>query len=269
MKLHFFGSCSGTEPMPYRHHCSFALEVEDGYYIFDAGENCSYTAHLMGVDLLRIKKVFISHSHMDHIGGLGNLFWNVRKMCWVTARKPPLSPAVTSPPKGGDAPEDIDLYLPEPAVWEHLNAILLHTEGDFKKSWEIIPHKVTDGVLCDGEVKVTALHNHHLGQNPDGWRAFGFLIEAEGKRIVYTGDTGGFADYAPLLPCDVLITETGHHRACEVARTLTENNAKVGMLIFTHHGLSMLADKEGELALARTEYSGEIFAVDDGQTMEI
>lgn len=253
MKLHFFGSCSGTEPMPDRHHCSFAIEVEDGYYIFDAGENCSYTAHLMGVDLLRIKGVFISHSHMDHIGGLGNLFWNVRKMCWVT----------------GHDSGDIHLYLPEVAVWEHLNAVLLHTEGDFKKSWEIIPHKITDGVLCDGEIRVTALHNHHLGETSDGWRAFGFLIEAEGKRIVYTGDTGGYTDYAPLLPCDVLITETGHHRAREVARTLAENDAKVGTLIFTHHGLAMLADKEGELALARAEYSGDVIAVDDGQTIEL
>ena len=238
--------------MAERHHCSFALEVNGEYYIFDAGENCSYTAHLMGIDLLRIKKVFISHSHMDHIGGLGNLFWNVRKMCWVT----------------GKDSEDIDLYLPEVAVWEHLEAILGYTEGGFKKNWEIIPHKISDRVLCDGAVRVTALHNHHLEETPDGWRSFGFLIEAEGKRIVYTGDTGGYGDFAPLLPCDILITETGHHCAYEVARA-AENGGGVGSIIFTHHGIPMLKDMDGELALARAEFSGDIIATYDGQTIEL
>lgn len=253
MKLHFFGSCSGTEPMPGRHHCSFALETDEGYYIFDAGENCSYTAHLMGVDLLRIKKVFISHSHMDHIGGLGNLFWNVRKMCWVS----------------GGSSGDIDLYLPETQVWEHLEAILKYTEGGFTKSWEIFPHRIADGVLCDGDVRVSALHNHHLGETEDGWRSFGFLIEAQGKRIVYTADTGGIDDYMPLLPCDVLITETGHHRAADVAAALAERGAQVGKLVFTHHGLAMLADMQGELAAAGDVYDGVILAVDDMQTLDL
>ena len=29
MKFHILGSCSGTEPMPGRHHTSLALELED------------------------------------------------------------------------------------------------------------------------------------------------------------------------------------------------------------------------------------------------
>ena len=76
MKLYVFGSCSGTEPMEGRHHTSVAFEINDRFYWFDAGENCSYTAHLMGVDLLKISDIFISHTHMDHIGGLANLLWN-------------------------------------------------------------------------------------------------------------------------------------------------------------------------------------------------
>ena len=227
MKLHFLGTCSGTEPMPGRHHCSFALETGDGIYWFDAGENCSYNAHLMGLDLLRVRKVFISHSHMDHIGGLGNLFWNIRKCCWVQSKEG----------------QDIDLYLPEPEVWEHLNAILSYTEGGFQKNWEIFAHKITDGVLCDDGIRVSALHNHHLEQTASGWRAFGFLIEAAGKRIVYTGDTKGYADYASLLPCDILITETGHHRAADVARAVQDGGKCVDTLIFTHHGLAMLDDR--------------------------
>ena len=68
MKLYIFGSCSGTEPWQNRHHTAFAIEIGGRFYWFDAGENCSYAAHLMGVDLLAVSDIFISHTHMDHVG---------------------------------------------------------------------------------------------------------------------------------------------------------------------------------------------------------
>ena len=38
------GSCSGTEPMPGRHHTGIALSAGDRNYFFDAGENAAYAA---------------------------------------------------------------------------------------------------------------------------------------------------------------------------------------------------------------------------------
>ena len=78
--LKILGSCSGTEPMPERHHTSIVLTVNDRNYFFDAGENCSYSSHLSGVDLTKTRAVFISHTHFDHIGGLMGLFWVIRKV---------------------------------------------------------------------------------------------------------------------------------------------------------------------------------------------
>ena len=69
----FLGTCSGTEPFENMHHCSLIITVNGKNYWFDAGENCSFTAHMMGLDLQQVRAVFISHPHMDHIGGLGNL----------------------------------------------------------------------------------------------------------------------------------------------------------------------------------------------------
>ena len=98
MKIHFLGTCAGTEPMPGRKHASIAVESGKNIYWFDAGEGCSYTAHLLGIDLLKVNKVVISHTHMDHVGGLGNLLWNIRKL--VIMRK-------QLPLHGG-----IEVYLP-------------------------------------------------------------------------------------------------------------------------------------------------------------
>ena len=70
MKLVFLGTCAGTEPMPDRKHAAIALEVEGRLYWFDAGEGCSYTAHNLGMDVLKVKTVVISHPHLDHTGGL-------------------------------------------------------------------------------------------------------------------------------------------------------------------------------------------------------
>lgn len=65
MKIHFLGTCSGTDPMPDRNHASWVLEVDDKLYFFDAGECCSRSAHLSGLDVLTMKAVFVSHPHID------------------------------------------------------------------------------------------------------------------------------------------------------------------------------------------------------------
>ena len=79
-KLTILGSCSGTEPIPNRHHTSITLEHAGKLYWFEAGENCSYSAHLLGIDLATTEAIFISHTHMDHLGGLPNLLWTMRKL---------------------------------------------------------------------------------------------------------------------------------------------------------------------------------------------
>ena len=59
-KIHFLGTCSGTEPMPDMHHCSIVMEIGAAIYWFDAGENCSHRAYTTGIDIMKTRALFIS-----------------------------------------------------------------------------------------------------------------------------------------------------------------------------------------------------------------
>ncbi|HQL08096.1 MAG TPA: MBL fold metallo-hydrolase, partial [Lentisphaeria bacterium] len=117
MELIFLGTCSGTEPEPGRCHVAWVLLVDGALYWFDAGENCSRTAHLLGLDLLAVKAIFISHSHMDHVGGLANLLWNIRKLDGIKRR---LQGAV------------IDVHVPNRQSWDGVMQVLGQSEGNFQ-----------------------------------------------------------------------------------------------------------------------------------------
>lgn len=258
MKIHFFGTCAGTEPMAGRKHVSFAIEKDEHIYWFDAGEGCSYTAHLMGVDLLSIRSIFISHPHMDHVGGLGNLLWNIRKLDGLS----------------GDRleGEEIEVYMPNMDTWDGLMQLLRNTEGNFKCSFDIKASRITDGVIYkkDG-FKVTALHNLHMSKTENGqWQSFSFLIEAEGKRIVYSGDIKSMKDIASLIDsCDLLLIETGHHKVEDICYYIKHNKKNVRNLGFIHHGRAILQKPDYELEKAKEILGGDVLITEDGTTIEM
>ena len=251
MKLHFLGTCAGTEPMPDRNHQSTAIEINDTLYWFDAGAFCSKTAHLMGLDLLNIKKVIISHPHMDHVGGLGNLFWDIRKLKAMKQRETKF--------------DKIELYIPEMETWEGFSKILRNTEGSFS-GMKIHAVQVKDGIVfSDENMSVTAFHNSHLGTPTDNtWKSFTYLIEAEGKRVIYSGDLGGLEELEPIIAdgCDALLIETGHYHYLDVCRYMSSK--KIGHLFFTHNGRSILNNPEKAPADVRNSFGDNAVICSDG-----
>ena len=177
MKIHFLGTCAGTEPMPGRKHACVVIEANDRLYWIDAGDGCARTGHLMGLDLTKISKIVISHTHMDHIGGLPNLFWYIRKIADVR----------------GILPEGMDLYIPNEEVADAIYTILRNTEGGYYHEFDINQYGVLDGELFnDGTVRALAFHNDHLNWRPeDGlrtkfnqkkmWHSFTYRFECEGN----------------------------------------------------------------------------------------
>jgi len=258
MRIFFLGTCSGTEPQKDRKHMSFAIECSDRIYWFDAGEGCSYTAHNMGIDLLKVEKIVISHPHMDHVGGLGNLLWNIRKLYNETDILP--------------SAENIEVYIPNLETWEGLMMILRNTEGHFKIPFSITAHKTFDGVLFDdGVMKVTAYHNTHLKPINGEWQSYSFVIECENKKIVYSGDLGNYPDLDEVLKdgCDGLIAETGHFSMDYVCEYLNGRKFDVNKVYFSHNGWDIMRDqKESAERVVRLFGDGAVICY-DGMTVEL
>jgi len=239
MKLYIFGSCSGTEPVEGRHHTAFAFELNDRIYWFDAGENCSYTAHLMGVDLLRVSDIFISHTHMDHVGGLGNLLWNIRKISNRTNKLPMYG--------------DVKVYIPNEITFKGILTILENTEGNYKTKYNTLSEKITDGIILkNDDIEVIAVHNMHMPKYENEWSSFSFVIKAEGKKVVYSGDIKEFEELSFVLEdgCDLLLMETGHHTAKDICLKIKEAGYQINEIYFLHHGRDILNDYDKELSKA-------------------
>ncbi|MBQ9338369.1 MAG: MBL fold metallo-hydrolase, partial [Lentisphaeria bacterium] len=200
MKIHIFGCLSGTEPMPGKHHTALALEKDGALYWFDAGEGCGSTAHLMGLDVRKIRGIFISHPHIDHTAGLPHLFFVIFKRI----ARDPESPEVA-----------LKIFIPEPKIVDAaLFGLSARRSLPSKMKLDIVRID-RGGVLFDaGGVRVECVANRHIRQEPGKPpRSFSFLITAEGKRIIFSGDVKNWRDYEVFLKdgCDLLMMESGHH----------------------------------------------------------
>lgn len=238
--------------MPGRRHTSWCLEADDKLYFFDAGEGCSQTAHLKGLDALSMKAIFVSHPHIDHVGGLANLVWLVEKL--RVRRK-------EHPKHGG-----IDVYLPAMEIWDGVKGALAYS-GGLGEKYPVNVRLVSDGVVFDdGTLKVSAYRNKHM-KNYDC--SFSYLIECEGKRVVYSGDVRSYNEMDEAIGdhCHALICETGHHLIDDTYEYLKSKS--IDRIFYNHHGREILNATDECRARVREYFGDKAVICDDGMTEEI
>ena len=138
------------------------VEAGDTKVLFDCGNGV--LANLARIaDPLELSAVFISHSHPDHFSDLYALQALLRYA-----------------PEGPAAP--LDVYLPD-GLFDRMKC-LLSERGVEQFEEAFVPHTLVEDVICGiGSLEIRAHHVDHTAPS------FCFVVEGDGARLVYTGDT--------------------------------------------------------------------------------
>ena len=247
MKIIFLGTSHGVQAVD-RYCQSMLIETAQGSYIIDAGAPVMDCLIRLSYDLKKIKGVFITHLHSDHTDGLLGLIslanWYYKEM-------------------------KFDVFLPEQGGIEGVGAYL---SAVFKNSPNypndrIHMHLVEEGVIYEHNgMKITAFPTGHMEHY--NRPAYGYLLEAEGKKLYISGDlNGGRIDYPEFLntePVDTFVVECAHFSAESLVEKLRNCKAKYVMPVHV-----WTLDKYDTIKNHAEEFSFRLEYPVDGDCFEI
>lgn len=186
MRIVFFGTSHGV-PEPHKKCSSTMIEVGSCRYLIDMGTQAIEELITRNIPPESVKGIFITHMHGDHTNGLLSFLdlssWYYKNIC----------PHIF-------LPDPIENTVSAIAAWLKCNSVTLK---DFPFT------AVKEGLLYeDAAIRVTAYRTRH------NQMSHAFLIEAEGKRILFTGDLGGPSIDFPVCvlqkPLDLAVCECAH-----------------------------------------------------------
>jgi len=242
---------SHGDPTYCRFNSSTLFRIGGNKYLVDAGMPVDALMIRSGKDVNILKGVFITHMHHDHVGGLPGLIKTLIK--W----------------KRED--QHTDIFMPERNAVAGLQTWLGAMHVAYPS--EVVDLHVAEvgEIYNDGLLSVKAVGNEHLSVGPERFTSFSYVLEAEGRRVVYTGDlSSDFSDFPQIAqnePCDLCICEAAHYDMDDALAALSTFPIK--KLIFNHIGNRWHGDGESELEklVSRLPFPCEI--AHDGGEYEI
>ncbi len=217
IKFHTLGTSHGAAEVG--RSCSVnILEVDGQYYVFDCGGNIETKMKDLSMPMGNVKAVFISHMHEDHVGSLSAIAKHF--MFYLRAG------------------ERVRILMPEKEGIAAFRAWLLALHLGEENLASLLFEEIAEGeIYRDEAVTVRAIRTKHLAGG--AFPSYAFIMEAEGKRILYTGDLAyDFSDYPTLIEnerYDLVVSELVHFDPEANLADLKRTNTK--KLVFTHMSL--------------------------------
>ncbi len=218
MRIVFFGSSHGF-PEANRRCSSILIEVGGARYFIDMGTQSIEQLADRGMPPESIKACFITHMHGDHTNGLISFI----DLCsWY----------YTKTNTEFYFPGDTDRFVAAISEWI---SCLGHKMRDFKFG------HVDDGfVYDDGIIKLTAYRTRHIAES------FSYVLEAEGKRVYFSGDVASpealNGDALADLPLeefdrgfDLAILELAHFWAPDKYYPLLKDRDNIKQVCINHY----------------------------------
>jgi ribonuclease BN (tRNA processing enzyme) len=241
-------------PHPTRVAAGHLVQHGDVTLLLDCGPGITHRLAALGLPWPAITDVALTHFHLDHVGELAALCYAF-KYGQLPPRSTPLT--VYGPPGTRDL---LDRLAIAHGTW-------LHAPG---YGLEVVELPRLDGeVLLGGSVRLRTFPVPHTPES------MAYCIEADGRRLVYTGDTGYDEPVARWADgCDLLLTECSLPEALAIPTHLTPAQAgamaaiaRPRRLVLTHFYAPVeTLDIRREVAAA---FGGEVILAHDGWTIDI
>lgn len=205
MKIKLLGTSHGLPEKDRFCSCN-VITVNGSHYVIDAGVSLFSILLHNGYDCEDVKGIFITHMHGDHASGLVEF---VDLMSWGKRCVKP------------------EIFVP--TVAGKLAIQMLAEAMDHAREIEMKVY--TEGTVFEDEnIRVTAFRTGH------GEATFGFLVEAEGKKVYFTGDMkkdiSDMPEFVYNEKTELIICESAHNCMPKIADKF--NNMKTDRIVINH-----------------------------------
>ncbi len=208
MRITFLGTSHGV-PEPNRKCSCTMIEVAGNVYFIDMGTPAIDALRTRMIEVDAVKGVFITHMHGDHSNGLIS-FVDIVNWYFRSA--------------------DPDIVVPDLEAYHAIKNWLEVTKVPLGR--KIRFRETTPGLIYDdGLVRLTAFLTQHCV------KSYAYLVEAEGKTVLFTGDLRNpnvdFPEMTTDTKLDLVVCEAAHFEATDYLPRFL--NKKIGKVCVNHY----------------------------------